>query len=94
MNSLCAGCENTGIGFGVMVLEYLGNHSMHDLAQLSLLNKRTDERQIVLIFRRCRIVFDVVIKQGVPIWRINEPIGLVDVRFRWIKGRWPAKVER
>jgi hypothetical protein len=62
MDALCAGCENTGVGFSVVVLEDLSNHAMHNLAQLSLLDKGTDKRQIVFVFRRCRVIFDVVIK--------------------------------
>ena len=62
MYALCAGCENTGISFSVVVLEDLSNHAMHDLAQLSLLNEGTDKRQVVFVFRRRRVVFDIVVK--------------------------------
>lgn len=62
MDALRTGCQNTGIGFRVVILEDLSDHAMHNLAQLSLLNKGADERQVIFVFCGRRVIFDIIIE--------------------------------
>jgi hypothetical protein len=71
MDALRARDQHCRIGFSVMVLEDFGYHAMHDFAEFSLLHKRANKRQIILVFRGRGVFLDIAVKKRVPLRRIS-----------------------
>jgi hypothetical protein len=76
-----------------VVLEDFSDHAVHDLAELCLLHEGADKGEIVLVFGGCGVVLDVVVEKGVPVWRVGETDGLVDIGFGGVESGRAAEVE-
>lgn len=93
MDPLRAGSQNRSIRFRIVVLEDFSDHAVHDLAELCLLHEGADKGEIVLVFGGCGVVLDVVVEKGVPVWRVGETDGLVDIGFGGVESGRAAEVE-